>query len=492
MKKILGVLLLIFGLFLVSACDDNKPDPNGNGKKPGEKVDEYWDKDGNGIPDWQEEEGIELTYATWQYTHDDMVTIDVMMIEAFMDKYPNITVKMEVVGEDYEWDENFFQRLEANNLPDVFLIRRLESFLPYNILADLTEMYDNDSDTQYIFPSVKNLGTFGGKRYAVPTFIYPKPWYVNLDLLDNAQVPTPKYDWTYEQMINIAKTVTKQSPSNPIFGMSAYSYFTHEYPKVLKIKENSAVGKDWYAFTFDGEKFNFNDPSMQQATNQMVDTINQGFNKPSFSEAELEERYNRVDFAPTYGGKVALWTEATWSIKNHFDEMNFNWDVYPGPNGVTGGNTDIAGVSSLSKHKQAAYQLLKWMSFDEEGLLTRFDIYENYGEELYKQANNFPYPIVDYGIDGQGVNKVWTKIPYGSVAPGFVSPEFLEGLRNGAFWANKETIGWDAVDYAISPYFNDILYGENDFASLKDVIIADSNQAFRDAIKAMREQLGLD
>ena len=29
MKKILGVLLLIFGLFLVSACDDNKPDPNG-------------------------------------------------------------------------------------------------------------------------------------------------------------------------------------------------------------------------------------------------------------------------------------------------------------------------------------------------------------------------------------------------------------------------------------------------------------------------------
>ena len=47
----------------------------------------------------------------------------------------------------------------------MLLIQRLESFLPFNILADISEMYDNDEDTQYIFESVNKLGTYGDKRW---------------------------------------------------------------------------------------------------------------------------------------------------------------------------------------------------------------------------------------------------------------------------------------------------------------------------------------
>lgn len=483
MRKIWMMLLVVGALVMLSSCKD-KPTEETKTPLP---IDTYWDEDGNGIPDWQEEQ-ITLRYATWQYTNPEMITIDVLMIEEFTKKYPNITVEMQVVAEDYDWDTAFLGLLEGNNLPDVFLIQRLGSFLPYNILADITEMYEEDEDTEAIFDSVQNLGMYGDKRFAIPTFIYPQVWFVNLDLLDSAGIQKPSYNWTYEQMEAIARATTNATKKE--FGMTGCNVFTRAYPKVLKMQEDLAVGRTWFSFGFDGNRFNFDDPAMQTASNKMQESIQQGYCKSGFSSEELEELYNNPTFEPTYGGKVAIWPEPTWSAKDHFDSFTFNWDAYPGPDGVTGGNTDIGGISSLTPHKKAAYQLLKWMSFGEDGLLKRYEIYEDVGQELYQQGNNFPYPVVDYGIDGTGVNQVWTAIPYGSVAPGFVSPQFIEGLRNGAFWANKEVIGWDAVDSATGPYFTEIIYGTNTYAALKDMIQAAADQALAEARQAMEDMLG--
>ncbi|HQC31002.1 MAG TPA: hypothetical protein PLP51_04600, partial [Acholeplasmataceae bacterium] len=133
----------------------------------------------------------------------------------------------------------------------------------------------------------------------------------------------------------------------------------------------------------------------------------------------------------------------------------------------------------LSPHKEAAYQLLKWMSFSEEGVIRRFELYEEYKDELFISGNNYPYPIVDYGIDGKGNNKIWDNIPYGSTAPGLVSPQFMESLRNAATQANKEVIGWDAVDQAVNPYFGRILMGEADFVSQMEAIQADADAALQ-------------
>ena len=486
MKKVFILCMVFVFALTIFACkkdDDTPPDDN-------PIIDEFWDADGNGTPDWEETE-ISLTYATWQYTQADMVTIDTLMVDAFMQEHPNITIDMQVVAEWYDWDTAFLSLLEANELPDVFLIQRLGSFLPFGITADITDLYDHDPDTDYIFDSVKNLGMYSNRRFAIPTFIYPAPWFVNLDLLDNAGINAPSYSWTYEQMESIARATTNTTTHQ--FGTTSANVFTRVYPKVLKMQEDLETGKTWYAYGFDGTRFNFDDPVMQAGANKMAEAIEQGYAHPGFSPEELEEWYTDPAFEPTYGGKVALWQEATWSAKDHFDSFTFDWDVYPGPNGVTFGNTDIGGLSgtiSDSVKKQAAYQLLKYMSFGEEGLLKRFEIYADVGQELFQQGNNFPYPTVDYGINGQGHNLVWEAIPYGEVAPGFVSPQFIEGLRNGAIWANKEVIGWDAVDSATSAYFSEIMNGTNTYATLKDQIQQAADTALSDANQAMADLLG--
>ena len=93
MKRNLKNLSRIFILCMVAliaialvGCGGGK-NPNGGKTEPGEN-ELFWDADGNGTPDWQEKE-ITLRYATWQYNNPDAVTIDTLLIEEFMKKYPN-------------------------------------------------------------------------------------------------------------------------------------------------------------------------------------------------------------------------------------------------------------------------------------------------------------------------------------------------------------------------------------------------------------------
>jgi multiple sugar transport system substrate-binding protein len=485
MKKIFTLLSLVLIMFFAAACDDKDPVPD-NGNKNDEHA-AFWDRDGNGTPDWQEKE-VTLRYATWQYNNPDVDTIDTLMIEAFMEKYPNITVEMQIVAEDTMWDEAFIGLLETEDIPDVFLVRRLENFLPYGILADITEYFNHDSDTEYILDSVRDLGVYKERRYVVPTFIYPQFWIVNLDLLAAANIEAPDYDWTWDQMEAIAKSV--YNPTTKVIGIYGTRQYIYEYPKVLKIQSDPNIGKRWLSIAFDGTKFNYMDDVFLTAINKMVEGMSEGYLVNSLGEDELLDYYGDANIDPRYAGYVAIWREPSWSAKEHIPDFTFNFDIYPAPSGIGGGNTDIAGISSFCEHKDAAYQLLKWMSYGEEGLLTRYELYEEYHEDLFISGNNYPYPVADYGIDGQGVNRIWSSIPYGSTAPGLVAPLYIEALRNAAIQANKEVIGWDAADEATGGYFSQIIMGENDYASLRETIQQAADLALKTKREAIDEQLG--
>ena len=507
MKRLIKFLpklvMLCFACLLVLAlvaCGEtggsgDNPDDGGN---PGGKEHQwtenelYWDADKNGKPDWTEKE-ITLRYATWQYTDPNTVTIDTLMVEAFMEKYPNIHVEMQIVGYDEIFENNLLQLLEAsteeNKLPDVFLIERLEHLLPYNILADITEYFNHDDDTEYIFESVKDLGLYNGKRYCVPTFIYPEIWIVNKKLLADCNIAAPSYDWTWEQMELIAKKVSESLVSDHAIGVYGTEQYYFELPKILKTASNAEAGAKWLAYGYDGQQFNFDDLAYINAVAKMEAGMHAGWLVDSLAPSTLSDYYGSDD-DPRYAGHVAIWREPTWSFKNDAHNIQFDWDVYPGPNGISGGNTDIAGVCQLCENKAAAYQLLKWMSFGQDGMVKRYEIYEEYGEELYISANNYPYPVVDYGPNAQGDNLIWDHIPYTQTAAGFGAPEFPESLRKGAIKANKEVIGWDAAENAFKDYLYQVVMGQQNYATLYETIQSAAMQSMDLKRQAINDALG--
>ena len=482
-KSFLVVLLLVLSLTLV-ACGDKTPDGPSDDDK-------FWDKDGDGIADWQQEE-VTITFATWAYNNPDAQTIDTLLIDAFMEKYPNITVEMQIIGgNDTQWDTNLNALLRAGeDLPDVFLVNRIESFVTRGILADLTEFYDHDPDTEFIFDNVKDLGLYKGKRYVIPTYLYPAFWIVNKSLLRASNVTTmPSYSWTWEEMEAIAKQVADSSSTTHNIGLFGTTQYLYEYPKVLENKKNP--DNNWYAYGFDGEKFNFTSESYETAMSNMEKALSEGYAVYEYAigDTEKKEWYGDASIDPRYAGYVGIWRQLSWEVKNHMDSFNFDFDVYPAPSGVGMANTDIAGVYALSEHKQAAYQLLKWMSYSEEGVKTRYELYEEYSEDVEISGNNFPFPIVDYGYDKNGVNQIWENLPYGKVAPGLASPEFIESLRNAAIQANKEVIGWDAAVAAVETedYLRGVEAQTKNFASLKTYIQEAAMKAFNDARQAAED-----
>lgn len=488
------MLIAFVALSITYGCGKKDKPPIGGGDT-NDKV-TFWDEDGNGVDDWKEQKAT-ITFATWAYTDETMVTIDYLMAEEFMKKYPNITIEFVILGEEYDYETNMLAMMETNELPDVFLIRRMETLLPNNMLADITDMYKNDEDSEAIFDSLQTSGVFNGRRYAVPTYIYPQFWVVNKTILNEKSIPIPSYDWSFEQMESIAKAANDESKHiiglygrQGYYGESGTRAYTYELPKVIKSKTDKQTASKWAAKAFDGEKFNYMDDSFLEAMNKLSDGLNAGWIKTGLTADQKLEYYGAEDFVPTTGGKTAIWVEPSWSFKDEFAKFEFDWDVYPGPSGVTGGNTDIAGVSSLCKNKKAAYQFLKWMSYSEDGILKRFEIYTTSGNELFQQGNNYPFPVADYGIDENGVNKIWTSIPYGDTAPGLVTPQFLEGLRNGAYVLNKEVCGWDAADYATQDYFKEVYSGTNTYAALRQSIQTGADTEMQRMIDNIKALLG--
>ena len=137
MKRFTKLFLMIFVfMFVFTLVSCKKPDKGNEGG--GGNLDSYWDADGNGVADWTEEE-ITLTYASWQHNNNEVETIESLMVKEFTKKYPNVKVEMKLVGESAEWDSNMLGLLEIEDLPDVFLVNRLEYFLPTGMLADITE-----------------------------------------------------------------------------------------------------------------------------------------------------------------------------------------------------------------------------------------------------------------------------------------------------------------------------------------------------------------
>ena len=381
------------------------------------------------------------------------------------------------------WNQQIKALAETGGLPDVMLVQRLELTLPLNALADISDFYAHDSDTQYIFESLQNDGVYDGVRYAVPTFFYPEYWFVNLDILTNAGIAKPSYNWTWDQMESIAQACYDESTHT--IGQYGVSPYYRLLPKQL------SGNPSWQSFTFDGEKFNFDSIYFENAMNKLVTALSSHTVTLEFGSETLEEYYGDQAFNPRYGGKVAIWSAPSWEAKDQFAKMSFNWDVYPGPGGSTNGNIDIMGVSTNGNidimgvsttctEKAAAYQLLKWMTYSKQGLIARNQMYQDYKDVLFISSNNYPYPIADYGIDKTGTNPIWDTLPYNDV-PGMTSGAMIESIRNAAVFGNKEVPGWDAADVAAKTYFGDLYEGKTTFAAIKETVVNDSTTAFQEA-----------
>lgn len=390
-KKILSVLLvLIMCLSLFTACgktedgkeptggEDAVTDKEETGENGGDTEDEEESTAEKSLPPMTTEE-ITLSYVSWE---NEVLTQ--FLAEKFMEKYPNITVDVITLPLD-GYNDALLDLIAAGEAPDVLWILGECDFAIHNqLLGDMTEYWKNDPEAENVLPTINKykFGYYGtDRKWATPVKFFPETIFANKTVFEQLNVEMPPVDWTWEQMVDYIKQMTV--PEQGIYGFNQYRRIVTWYPVAA---DENCCGE----FGWDGEAFHMS--NWADGLNLEAELINGGYHAPAFDSDEAEAAFGDREVWAAYTGKIAFQFDAWWTFNNLFaqDEYLDRGLVYvpylvPRAKGTSSdqmmGTLDFGGISSATEHPREAYELLKFMNWNEEGWMAKIEAYKTLTNE---------------------------------------------------------------------------------------------------------------
>lgn len=273
-----------------------------------------------------------------------------------------IQTKLSVV----KWDE-YWTMLEAGaqggSLPDVFWMHSNESqrYMSNDMLLDLT---DKIAASDVIDPAnypedIWGLYTYEDKYYAVPKDVDTIALWYNKTMFDEAGLEYPTADWTWDDVTEAARKLTKDDGS--------------QYGIAVKCDNNQAgyynmiYDNNGYILNEDKTKSGWDDPKTIEALKPLETWINEGLMPSAEVLAE-----NGEDVL-LESGKIAMTPQGSWMLAAFRDNeyTAANCDVVELPkNATTGRRASVYNglgwvASANGEHTEEAWQLIEYLGSKE-------------------------------------------------------------------------------------------------------------------------------
>ncbi|MCJ8010851.1 ABC transporter substrate-binding protein [Paenibacillus sp. KQZ6P-2] len=403
MKKKLSMFLMITLILslALTACssgsdteETEKPDSQGTEQSPqnNEKAAGVWgtDEDGNGVPDWQEKP-IELKFALRFYGENDDTNPIYLNIKKFTQKYPNIKVvrdrQFAIEQPDTDELEILTARAMEGTMPDIFYSPLSAEMYDRELTLDLTAMLESDPDSKWISEHARSfMKTYDSKEiYGIPWMSVAQFPALNLKLLRENDIKIPPYNWTYDDYEHLRAEVAKLTPNNPIFpGMIEFIDFGPHY--------FDSVPNGWKGFNTETRKFDYeSSPNFGKWLNLVSNEGKEGLHFWDLPEATRKKKTGNLG-APWQDGLEAVGNVWMYALSSDMNELiktrKMDIDIYPMPKAPEGGTTSLHGYydtlslsSTLAEDQvkaEAAFQLVKWLTYSEEGLKSRWALIDEY------------------------------------------------------------------------------------------------------------------
>lgn len=399
-KRILSLMcIMVMVLTMLAACSKSgeKETETPANKNTTTEKDTEKEKPGDDAtePDSQPEVNPYETQGKVVIAYPEAETAEIVpVLDAFRKMYPNIEVVDEPFPGSYggAFNEYLTQRAAANEMPDVMWLD-WNDFAPQvasGFVMPLDEFMEKDPEAEYVPAGMTDPYTYGGKLYALPCQMNAMGITMNLDMLDELNIDKPSYDWTIDEFTELLKKAISSetvgsatledfdqvySAQEAGYFYPAYDYVNHKFdftnkwvPAMNKLAElRSIPGLDAWAMRF---------PKAEDGSTSMdSDYVSK------FGEAGKDD--NHYTFK---NGMALLCTNATWNDNWMRNETQVAWDYWPYPrlDANTPVNTpihvDAAYLTSTVKDPEAAFELLKWLTYGLEGNLQRLDIFAARGD----------------------------------------------------------------------------------------------------------------
>lgn len=386
MKKMSSIVSLLLAVLLLvgmlAGCTGDPAIPSGGSEKPSEAP----SSESKATPNediYQLKGSVTIAYPEGEVAEIQPV------LEAFRAQYPNI----EVVEEPFPgstggaFNEYLTQKAAANAMPDLMWLD-WNDFAPEvasGFVMPLDDYFFADPESEYVPSGMTDPYVYGGKLYALPCQMNAMGITMNLDMLEALNIEKPGYDWTVDEFMEICKKA--------ITADTCAAATLEDWDQVYSAQ---ADGLFYPAYDYVNHTFDF--------TNKWVPAMNQlaemraipGFEAWSMRFPKNEDGTTSTDseYVAKFGeagkddthytfknGMALLCTNATWNDNWMRGECQVNWDYWPYPRAnantptYTPIHVDCAYLTSTCADPDAAFQLLKWLTYGVEGNMQRLDIF---------------------------------------------------------------------------------------------------------------------
>ena len=223
-------------------------------------------------------------------------------------------------------------------------------------MKNLDELMEKDIgfEKEDFYSITLENGKYEGHQYALPYENVPMLMFVNKTLLEQAGIQMPSEDWTWEEMYEICRKVTRDSDGDGMidqFGTYNYSWLEAAYSNGEQIFD--MTGRECYLA---GEGV-----AKAIRFSEKISDLNQG------QKVTQEDFYSgSVAFMPLSFARYRTYKMYPYKIKKYQD---FQWDCITFPSEEQGKNRSVVdcllmGISDRTRHETLAWEFLKKLTCD--------------------------------------------------------------------------------------------------------------------------------
>ena len=336
MKKIFIINLLL--LLLLISC--------GGGSKKNEAADGT----------------VTLRFATWD--SGEALNIQKEIAKKFEEKNPNIKVQVEAYGDGF--DQKLVAAFGAKDAPDVMYMWDFPTY--GSSLEDLNAYIEKDSsvDMKDFYEGLMNYVQLDGKTYGIPAGFTTHVIYFNKKLFDDANVPYPTEEWTWEEFVEKAQKLSR--PEEKVYGFGVLAKpDPYDFEQFLWSFGSSYISPDGKTL-----KGYMDSPESAAAAQLFADLVK---NKAGVLVGSKDQQSGDDIFKAQ---KIAMWESGIWPM-NGFKSADIDFGVALLPRKGNNPPKSVMSVSAVSmwkgsKHKDAAWEFIKFYNSEDAAKLRVADL----------------------------------------------------------------------------------------------------------------------